>query len=50
MTYHLDTARATIDERLRQAENHRLRRAAQLKARAERTVERAQQALTSLAA
>ncbi|WP_157537702.1 hypothetical protein [Kitasatospora azatica] len=49
MTYQLDTARATIDERLREAENYRLARALRLKNRAERTTRRAYQALTNLA-
>ncbi|MEV0536134.1 hypothetical protein [Kitasatospora sp. NPDC050463] len=49
MTYHLELARATIDNRLREAEKHRLMRALRLKSRAERTTRRAHQALTSLA-
>jgi len=50
MTYHFDTARATIDERLREAEKYRLARALRLKNRAERTTQRAHQALTNLTA
>ncbi len=50
MTYHFDAIRATIDERLREAEKDRLVRALRLKNRAERTTERARQALASLAA
>ncbi|WP_157543724.1 hypothetical protein [Kitasatospora sp. Root187] len=50
MTYHLETARATIDNRLREAETHRLVRALRLKSRAERTAQRAHQALSGLTA
>jgi hypothetical protein len=50
MTYHLDTARAMINERLRDAEQHRVARALRLKSRAERTTRQARRALTSLAA
>ncbi|GAA0703384.1 hypothetical protein GCM10010193_67840 [Kitasatospora atroaurantiaca] len=50
MTYHFDVVRATIDERLREAEKDRLVRALRLKNRAERTTQRARQALTNLAA
>ncbi|WP_329561219.1 hypothetical protein [Kitasatospora sp. NBC_01266] len=50
MTYHLEAARATIDERLREAAEHRIVRAARLRNRAERTTRRARQALTSLTA
>lgn len=50
MTYHLESARATIDNRLREAQNHRLVRALQLKSRAERTTQRARQALSGLTA
>ncbi|MFI9272188.1 hypothetical protein ACIGXM_15900 [Kitasatospora sp. NPDC052896] len=50
MTYQLEAARATIDERLRAAEEYRLIRAARLKNRAERTTQRARQALTNLTA
>ncbi|MED7949729.1 MULTISPECIES: hypothetical protein [unclassified Streptomyces] len=49
MTYHIDVARATIDDRLREAEKHRLVRALRLKSRAERSARRAHRALTSLA-
>ncbi|WP_457031507.1 hypothetical protein [Kitasatospora sp. P5_F3] len=48
MTFHFETARATIDNRLREAERHRLARALRLKSRAERTTRRARQALTSV--
>ncbi|MFF2042771.1 hypothetical protein ACFVVX_20300 [Kitasatospora sp. NPDC058170] len=48
MTYHLEVARATIDERLREAENNRIMRALRLKNRAERTARRAHRALASL--
>ncbi|MFE6052483.1 hypothetical protein ACFQ6N_17145 [Kitasatospora sp. NPDC056446] len=48
MTYHLEVARATIDERLREAEKHRLLRALRLRSRAERTARRAHLALTGL--
>ncbi|WP_327071181.1 hypothetical protein OG500_36615 [Kitasatospora sp. NBC_01250] len=48
MTYQIDAARATIDERLREAQTLRLARAAQLRNRAERTGQRARRALTSL--
>jgi hypothetical protein len=50
MTYQLDAARATIDERLREAEQYRLARALRLKSRAARTTQRARQALTNLTA
>ncbi|MDH6574622.1 hypothetical protein [Kitasatospora sp. MAP5-34] len=50
MTYHFDAIRATIDERLREAEKDRLVRALRLKNRAERTTERARQALAGLTA
>jgi hypothetical protein len=50
MTYQLDTARATIDERLREAEQYRLVRAVRLTDRAERAARRAYQALTNLTA
>ncbi len=50
MTFHLETVRATIDDRLREAESHRLTRALRLKRRAERITKRADQALTSLTA
>lgn len=49
MTYQLDTARATIDERLREAEKYRLAHAMRLRDRAERSLRRAHQALTDLA-
>ncbi|WP_328954392.1 hypothetical protein [Kitasatospora purpeofusca] len=48
MTYHIEVARATIDDRLREAEQHRLARALRLKSRAERTARRAHRALTSV--
>ncbi|GAB2741405.1 hypothetical protein [Kitasatospora kifunensis] len=50
MTYQLDAARATIDERLREAENYRAIRAVRLKSRAERSLQRAHQVLTNLTA
>ncbi|MDH6136825.1 hypothetical protein P3T37_006256 [Kitasatospora sp. MAA4] len=50
MTYQLDTARAMIDERLREAEKHRIIHAIRLRDRAERTIRRAHQALTDLTA
>ncbi|MFE9426518.1 hypothetical protein ACFYNO_26555 [Kitasatospora sp. NPDC006697] len=50
MSYQLDTARATIDERLREARDYRLARALRLKYRAERTSQRARKALTDLSA
>ncbi|MFF7635102.1 hypothetical protein ACFZB9_18385 [Kitasatospora sp. NPDC008050] len=50
MTNHIDAARATIDERLREAQTLRLARAAQLKNRAERTGQRARRALINLTA
>jgi hypothetical protein len=50
MTYQLDAARATIDERLREAKKYRLARAVWLRNRAERTAQRAQHALTNLTA
>ncbi|MDH6117946.1 hypothetical protein [Kitasatospora sp. GAS204B] len=50
MTYRLDTAQATIDERLREAAEYRVLRAVRLKNRAERTTRRARRALTSLTA
>lgn len=49
MTYQLEAAtRATIDERLRAAQQYRLSRAARLNSRAERAARRARQALTNL--
>jgi hypothetical protein len=50
MTYHLDAARATIDERLREAETYRLARSARPKNRAGRVSRRARKVLTSLTA
>ncbi|MFE0459629.1 hypothetical protein ACFW1A_10250 [Kitasatospora sp. NPDC058965] len=50
MTFHLDAARATIDERLRDAAEYRVARALRLKNRAERSTRRARRALTNLAA
>ncbi|GAA4832725.1 hypothetical protein [Kitasatospora terrestris] len=50
MTYHLDTARATIDERLREASEYRLARAIRLRDRAEATARRARQVLSTLGA
>ncbi|MDH6144324.1 MULTISPECIES: hypothetical protein [Kitasatospora] len=50
MTYQLDAARATIDERLREAAEYRVIRALRLKSRAERTTQRARRALTNLSA
>ncbi|WP_407991624.1 hypothetical protein [Kitasatospora sp. CMC57] len=50
MSFQLEAARATIDNRLREAEDHRLRRALRLRSRAERATQRARQALTSLTA
>ncbi|WP_160311538.1 hypothetical protein [Streptacidiphilus melanogenes] len=49
MTYQLEAAtQATIDQRLREAKQLRLARAAQLTNRAERAERRARQALTRL--
>ncbi|MFD5433493.1 hypothetical protein ACFWJ4_15240 [Kitasatospora sp. NPDC127067] len=48
MIYNIEVARATIDERLREAEKHRLTRALRLKSRAERTTRRAHRALAGL--
>jgi len=50
MSYHFDAIRATMDERLREAEKDRLVRALRLKDRAERTTQRARQALANLTA
>ncbi|WP_441248190.1 hypothetical protein [Kitasatospora sp. McL0602] len=44
MTYHLEAARATIDNRLREAENYRLARALRRKNRTTRPTRRARQA------
>ncbi|WP_354644518.1 hypothetical protein [Kitasatospora camelliae] len=49
MTYQLEAARTTIDARLREAQQYRLVRALQLKNRAERTGQRARQAISKLA-
>ncbi|MFJ9522434.1 hypothetical protein ACIRPK_29805 [Kitasatospora sp. NPDC101801] len=49
MTFQLEAARATIDTRLREAEDHRIRRALRLRDRADRADRRARQALTVLA-
>ncbi|MFI6849684.1 hypothetical protein OG535_00135 [Kitasatospora sp. NBC_00085] len=48
MTYYIEVARATNDERLREAEKQRLVRALRLQSRAERTARRAHRALTGL--
>jgi hypothetical protein len=50
MTYQLDAMRATIDERLREAQQYRIARAVRLTNRAERAAQRARQALTNLTA
>ncbi|GAA1259188.1 hypothetical protein GCM10009665_56640 [Kitasatospora nipponensis] len=50
MTFQLDAARATIDERLREAEQYRLLHAVRVKDRAERLTRRAHQVLTNLTA
>ncbi|MCX4751321.1 hypothetical protein OG455_38470 [Kitasatospora sp. NBC_01287] len=50
MNYRLEAARVTIDDRLREAEEHRLLRALRLRNRAERTTQRARRALTNLTA
>ncbi|MER5863231.1 hypothetical protein [Kitasatospora sp. NPDC002040] len=44
MTYHLEAARATIDNRLREAEDYRLARTLRLKSRAARAAKRARKA------
>ncbi|MFJ8436957.1 hypothetical protein ACIQ9P_37255 [Kitasatospora sp. NPDC094019] len=48
MTYHLDTARAIIDERMREAEQNRLARAVHAKNRAEAKTRRARLLLARL--
>ncbi|MDY0816788.1 hypothetical protein [Kitasatospora purpeofusca] len=50
MTYHLETARAIIDERMREAEQHRLARAVYAKNRAETKTRRARLLLARLGA
>ncbi|MGF1431063.1 hypothetical protein [Kitasatospora sp. LaBMicrA B282] len=50
MTIQLDAARATIDERLWEAEKYRLARALRLKNRAERATRQVRQTLTNLTA
>ncbi|MFJ1707054.1 hypothetical protein [Kitasatospora sp. NPDC088346] len=50
MSYHYEAIQATIDERLRVAEQDRIVRALRLKNRAERFQKRARQALDSLTA
>ncbi|MEV0194538.1 hypothetical protein AB0I39_39200 [Kitasatospora purpeofusca] len=48
MTYHLETARAIINERMREAEQHRLAHALHLKNRAETKTRRARLLLSRL--
>ncbi|MEK2493968.1 hypothetical protein WN990_30910 [Kitasatospora purpeofusca] len=48
MTYHLETARAIINERMREAEQHRLAHAMNLKNRAESKARRARLLLARL--
>ncbi|MFC5667203.1 hypothetical protein ACFP3U_30085 [Kitasatospora misakiensis] len=48
MNYHLDTARAIINERMREAEQHRLAHALYLKNRAEAKTRRARLLLARL--
>ncbi|MFG3053589.1 hypothetical protein ACGFZP_21925 [Kitasatospora sp. NPDC048239] len=48
MNHHLDTARAIADERIREAEQHRLARALHLKSRAEAKSRRARLLLARL--
>ena len=50
MSYQLDAVRATIDERLREAEMYRLVRSARHQSRVERVSRRARQALSNLTA
>lgn len=47
MSYQLDTARATIDERLREAQQHRLVRAARRENRTQLATQRVRRALTN---